>query len=457
MRKLDIFSQPPQIYILQQKANKTTFGGVVCILFMLFILFISLLYIFDFILNEKYEIEYLKYYTPMQKAQKELLDSNPEYNPKISFIFDGTNYIKNNYSSNFAFYLPASKKYYENVNIVNITENVSSFHLELLYRCNGYDDNECSLRETDKSISKYQNYFGFDFGHSTFILDHSKPDPFERGHISFSNYLFCFNNTVSYSLFWKVIKYKNERTLFQFLDSWRGIKNEFIEGYIDKRYISPLPPTYRIRTAGGSWFLGKYKVIGKIQMFNLHEEYEEYKRKDVKFLSVLANILSLFTSIKGIISAILTVLYSTSFDNHKMVKTVLLKKFLKKKEKFFPLQNFTDLSDSDNKIEKLDINKVYDDNNEEENLHLEKLSWTCYLLNNIYCRKYKCNIQERIELCNEIIKKYMSYEYILYNQLMLEQLLIDYKWNDNSLKNLVNNNLIDKLKFLELGNLDNIT
>ena len=43
----------------------------------------------------------------------------------------------------------------------------------------------------------------------------------------------------------------------------------------------------------------------------------------------------------------------------------------------------------------------------------------------------------------------MSYECILYNQIMLEQLLMDYRWNDKSLKNLTNNDLILKLKNLE--------
>ena len=43
----------------------------------------------------------------------------------------------------------------------------------------------------------------------------------------------------------------------------------------------------------------------------------------------------------------------------------------------------------------------------------------------------------------------MSYECILYNQIMLENLFLDYKWNDDSLKDLKNNKLIDKIKYLE--------
>jgi hypothetical protein len=86
---------------------------------------------------------------------------------------------------------------------------------------------------------------------------------------------------------------------------------------------------------------------------------------------------------------------------------------------------------------------------EQENLNLGKIRWIHYILNNIYCTNCESNIQERIETCNEIAKKYMSYECILYNQIMFEQLLMDYRWNDNSLKNLTNNDLILKLKNLE--------
>ena len=86
IRKLDFLSQPPPFYIFQQNTNKTTFGGVTFIIFIIFMIFVSLLYIFDFILNEKYEIEYLRYYSSISSQKREILDSNPELNPQISFF-----------------------------------------------------------------------------------------------------------------------------------------------------------------------------------------------------------------------------------------------------------------------------------------------------------------------------------------------------------------------------------
>ena len=377
MRKLDFLSQPPQIYIFQQNSNKTTFGGVIFILFIFVMIFISLLYIFDYILNEKFEIEYSRYYSPITEERRELLDSDPELNPQMNFFFDGSRYIKNNYSSNFAFYDKISNKYYENVNSVNITQNVSSFQLEILYKCVNIDDNEYSLRDKDKNISLYKTYFGFDF------------------------------------------------------------------------YHPPIPPTF-INRRVGYFSYNRYKVIGSIKIYNLHVDYEEYKRKDVKFLSTLANICALFVSIRGAISSIFTSLYSIRFDNHKMVKKILLKKIEKKNDeiKLYPLKDDKDSINLDNNL--ID-NKDDDDTYRQDNLNLEKISWFRYLLNNIYCSNCGCNTQDRIDICNEIIQKYMSYECILYNQIMFEQLLMDYRWNDNSLKKLANNNLIIMLKNLELG------
>ena len=80
------------------------------------------------------------------------------------------------------------------------------------------------------------------------------------------------NNPVDYTLFWKVIKYKNQKGISQWFDSWRGKKNEFKSGYIDQITTSPIHPQYRYTRA-----FVKYKVIGRLQIQNLHIDYEEYK------------------------------------------------------------------------------------------------------------------------------------------------------------------------------------
>ena len=68
-------------------------------------------------------------------------------------------------------------------------------------------------------------------------------------------------------------------------------------------------------------------------------------------------------------------------------------------------------------------------------------------MNNIYCRCCRKNKkQELINTCNKIVSKYTSIDYILLNQIKLENLFKDYKWNDPSLNDIKNNELIISLK-----------
>ena len=68
-------------------------------------------------------------------------------------------------------------------------------------------------------------------------------------------------------------------------------------------------------------------------------------------------------------------------------------------------------------------------------------------MNNIYnFKNWKSAKQEVITICKEIFLKYYSVEHILYNQIKLENLFLDYKSNNPNLKCIKNNEYIDKLK-----------
>ena len=56
--------------------------------------------------------------------------------------------------------------------------------------------------------------------------------------------------------------------------------------------------------------------------------------------------------------------------------------------------------------------------------------------------------QEILQLCNTINMRYLSLDSILYNQIMIENLLHDYNWNNSLLNDVKNNELILKLKTL---------
>ena len=78
---------------------------------------------------------------------------------------------------------------------------------------------------------------------------------------------------------------------------------------------------------------------------------------------------------------------------------------------------------------------------------MKKLNFYDFFFNNIYlkcCRKNKN--QELINNINVIVYKYLSIDYLLYNQIKLENLFKDYQWNNPELNDIQNNKLIIKLK-----------
>ena len=57
MEYLDFLSSSPTFSIFEKKRNNTKFGGILFLIYIIIMLFICLIYILDFILNEKYDIQ----------------------------------------------------------------------------------------------------------------------------------------------------------------------------------------------------------------------------------------------------------------------------------------------------------------------------------------------------------------------------------------------------------------
>ena len=272
---------------------------------------------------------------------------------------------------------------------------------------------------------------------------------------------------------WEVIKYKDKRTLF---DSLTKNKKEYYTGmikgdkYIEEfeKYETPINIKYNKE-------IGYYIDVFNVKFNNRHEDYLLYKRTKKEFLDVLANIGALFSTIKFFFSLFFS-FYSRNFDNYKIIENLLnpvneeeeMKNTstLNKKEAIYKFTNNTNNLDkliekeSDkNKIE----SKIYESNingedseeneitNNEKinnnNNDLKKLHFYDYFFNNLYsnCCKRRYN-QEIINNVNNIAYKYLSVDYLLYNQIKLENLFKDYKWNNPALNDIQNNKLIIKLK-----------
>ena len=57
MHFLDFLNEPPRLFIFQKIANKTNFGGVLFLLYIITMILISSAYIFDYAIKEKYTYE----------------------------------------------------------------------------------------------------------------------------------------------------------------------------------------------------------------------------------------------------------------------------------------------------------------------------------------------------------------------------------------------------------------
>jgi hypothetical protein len=93
-------------------------------------------------------------------------------------------------------------------------------------------------------------------------------------------------------------------------------------------------------------------------------------------------------------------------------------------------------------------NKIEDKNDEKDgNFSLKGVHFIHFLFKHFNFKNKKMkNKIEIINICNDIIFKYISIENILYNQIIFENLLKDYKWNEPNFMKIDNNFLIKKLK-----------
>ena len=190
------------------------------------------------------------------------------------------------------------------------------------------------------------------------------------------------------------------------------------------------------------------------------------------FLDAIAEICSLALTFFEFFKFFYGGYYSNNFDSYKIVKKILSnngKPYVKinERKELLPLSNDSDRQDSlleSNIInnENNDENIIDNDNEEEENIVDDiseqneskihsKFHFYDFLYNNFYFEKCcNSNKQNFISTCNEIVSRYNSVDYIIYNLIKMENLFNDYKWNVPNLKDIRNNQSFMDLNLLGL-------
>ena len=276
---------------------------------------------------------------------------------------------------------------------------------------------------------------------------------------------------------WKSIKYSEEKGIF---DKLIGKSKDYFGGEFMDPYI------YMVDAEDfGDFYVEDRKIPISFLYLSpdeLNNYFDIYIRNRKEITDILANMFSLSLAFYNGFIFVFCGFYSNNFDNYKIIENIFSKygkKDLKKKndknkldhieneENEIDNDNMIELNNYNNNIDKKEDNLLNKKNNEniiidekekekendvlesENEAILPRLHFYHYFFNNIYLKKCcASNNQDIISTCNDIISKYYSIDNILYNQLLLENLFKDYKWNDPKLNTIENIKLVKDLNLL---------
>ena len=465
-------SQPPRTYIFERFSNKTIFGGVLSIIYLLIMIFISIYYIYNYIIGDKYEYYYS--YRELPEEQKKKVFAGFDPNPPIHIKLDAINELDWNISSNlkFIYYTKDSDKkiiYRNDWTEITIPDYAI---IDLYYSIDDIND----IKEIE-----FGENFEVNLTYKTFYLDHQNPVcPFKK--IVIYKYLrFNFEKNFILYMNWEFTKYKEKNDIFKIFSNYLRRPIQFLDGRLT---INDLKEEKNDGEYNNEYIIDGviHKYLGSIVIFNSRDTIHEYLRQKREWLSVLATISALANSFYSIFVRFFYFIYSKKYDQYKIFKNILLLDAkIKKSDSIFlseasnlKLNNFS----LEKKVEKaLEVREIQvinsnksdscsstnnndkgsecpttekeekDEEVDNNNLHLPKMPFVNFIFNNLFIDKCSnSNKQKLINLSSKIIYKYYSIENILYNQIKFENLLNDYKWNNPKLKNVQNNKTILEIR-----------
>ena len=473
MRDFDFLSQSSNQLILGNDRNQKVFGGVLFLIYILISFIIYLYYLTIYGYSLKYDIiSFVSQEKILSNKEKEKFAESEKYNPIIKLRFSITSYNKKDLSNKF---IIADTKNLEQIKIdETIERRINDIDFYILYDCKGKTD--CEVDNKDRDVLYYLNiyYQGFYIAPQNDIP--IKKRVFDEKHFSSSYISFNPDTKLHQNFMWIVTRFEDAKGIKEFFHNiFKGqeadnIKENdlYIGGHFQRdenRIVS------KGTNVNGNRLMLRFYVIGT--RYTNYFLYEDYKRKENSILDYLADIFSLCNSLYQLISFVYTRIYSNNFDQYKIIDNILLSNKKVKISKKQIIRNRNELENAnvednilgnDSFYEK-DENLIINDEKELENDDINKNDGANFfdkeeeikrilpkrrfydfiyntIYNNIYCNNGK---QDMIDDCKEILSKYLSIEKILYNQIIIENLLKDYKWNNPKLKNILNNKSFDKI------------
>ena len=221
MNCIDFFTSPPNFYILKKRINKTNFGGVLFLLYIIIMIFISLAYILDYIYNDKYEIEY-----NVVKCFQKYNFGFEDY-PDIIYDFEIEVFLKEDedisdslilsddfreYKGNYSSEITESGGKFNSI-MYSFRRNVSEMSFELYYKC---IEPNCS----DFSYSRFKR---LNLKRKDFRIDHTSSislkilDDYDSNIIGFDFGDFHNNSKFFLDFEWTTIIYKEKNEYQKYL------------------------------------------------------------------------------------------------------------------------------------------------------------------------------------------------------------------------------------------------
>ena len=472
MKKVDFISGAPKTFIFQKNSNKTNLGGILTVIFIIATLLIIISYIYEYYANEKYVVSYFYnevYYNDNERIEKY---NNKKYYPDLTYHLvleqfnGGDNIIKDIKIADGDFKeIPLKEK--------RVT-SVSNLTFIVLYKCK--NESDCSLREEDNDTIS-PNIFSLDIIYDGYFCDHQNPkSPIKNGE-SYKFFPFTIEDHIDYYYFdWKIIQYKEEKS---FSGMFRSTEETNGGVFINREKFS-IPSeklNYLNITNEETGEMEYYKIIAVMQFFRDNYGYfDNYSRVKITLWDSIANICALVSTLYGVVTFIFCGFYSNSFDNYKIIEKIISRssylsiKNIKDMKNVPPKEDIelTDQIESDKGETLLEIDEDKDDKKIitdkkmiDDNINIEKyynlkplfkmpkFHFYDFLYNNIYSDCCKpSSTQGIISACNDLISKYYSIDAVVYNQLRLDNLYKEYKWNNPKLNDIGNNDLIFQIKSL---------
>ena len=275
---------------------------------------ISLAYILEYALNEKYSIENFSVFNFSRDGNEEIrLNDDIELNPYLDinitfsegFLYDFLA-IHTNFFNGVTKEILEEKFFMQGeypIYYYNFKERVNFTDFTISFKC--WDDSNCTLF-SDFLYLFGDRPIGFFYFYNPGMIDHTEDPPIQKKNDKSNFFIYYLyppgeSGLKEWNFDWEVIKYKDKSSL---IDSLTNNKREYYSGHAkneEKSNENIITYYSNLNYIKYDEKIGYYIDFLRLVFENSHGEYLLYKRTKKEFMDVIANIGALFSTVKFVL------------------------------------------------------------------------------------------------------------------------------------------------------------